>query len=85
MIGFFIGLCIGQAVVLFFTRIMYKRMARSNALIANESDYYFQLMKLAVKMLHRSDQELFVHQPATKRIRKTFDENKKRIERTGKY
>ena len=66
-------------------RGMIKLLRKSNAHIRNESDYYFLLMKLAFKMLHHADQELFESMPETKRIRKTFNDNKKRIERTGKY
>ena len=66
-------------------RGMIKLLRKSNAHIRNESDYYFLLMKLAFKMLHHADQELFESMPETKRIRKTFDDNKKRIERTGRY
>ena len=64
---------------------MIKLLRKYNAHIRNESDYYFLLMKLAFKMLHHADQELFESMPETKRIRKTFDDNKKRIERTGRY
>ena len=70
-------------------RGMIKFLRKSNAHIRNESDYYFLLMKLAFKMIHHADQELFESMfesmSETKRIRKTFDDNKKRIERTGKY
>ena len=66
-------------------RGMIKLLRKSNAHIRNESDYYFLLMKLAFKMLHHADQELFESMPETKRIRKTFDDNKKRIESTGRY
>lgn len=66
-------------------RGMIKFLRKSNAHIRNESDYYFMLMKLAFKMLHHADQELFESMPETKHIRKTFDDNKKRIERTGRY
>lgn len=66
-------------------RGMIKLLRKSNAHLRNESDYYFLLMKLAFKMLHHADQELFESMPETKRIRKTFDDNKKRIERSGKY
>ena len=64
---------------------MIKFLRKSNAHIRNESDYYFMLMKLAFKMLHHSDQELFESMSETKRISKMFDDNKKRIERSGKY
>ena len=64
---------------------MIKFLRKSNSHLRNESDYYFLLMKLAFKMLHHADQELFESMPETKRIRKTFDDNKKRIERSGKY
>lgn len=75
----------GSIVTYIIMRGMIKYMRKSNAHIRNESDYYFMLMKLAYKMLHHDDRELFESMPETKRIRKTFDDNKKRIERTGKY
>lgn len=75
----------GSGTTYIVMRGMIKFLRKSNAHIRNESDYYFMLMKLAFKMLHHADQELFESQPETKRIRKTFDDNKKRIERTGKY
>lgn len=75
----------GSITTYIIMRGMIKHMRKSNAHIRNESDYYFMLMKLAFKMLHHSDQELFESMPEVKRIRKTFYDNKKRIERTGKY
>ena len=75
----------GSVTTYIIMRGMIKFMRTSNAHLRNESDYYFMLMKLAFKMLHHADQELFESMPETKRIRKTFDDNKKRIERTGKY
>ena len=75
----------GSITTYIIMRGMIKYLRKSNAHIRNESDYYFMLMKLAFKMLHHADQELFESQPETKRIRKTFYDNKKRIERTGKY
>ena len=75
----------GSVTMYIIMRGMIKFLRKSNAHIRNESDYYFLLMKLAFKMLHHVDQELFESMPETKRIRKTFDDNKKRIERTGRY
>ena len=75
----------GSITTYIIMRSMIKHMRKSNAHLRNESDYYFLLMKLAFKMLHHADQELFESMPETKRIRKTFDDNKKRIERTGRY
>ena len=75
----------GSVTTYIIMRGMIKFLRKSNAHISNESDYYFLLMKLAFKMLHHADQELFESMPETKRIRKTFDDNKKRIERTGRY
>ena len=60
----------------------YSLLFQKNKLMAERR---FLLMKLAFKMLHHSDQDLFESQPETRRIRKTFEDNKKRIERTGKY
>lgn len=75
----------GSITTYIIMRGMIKFLRKSNAHIRNESDYYFLLMKLAFKMLHHADQELFESMPETKRICKTFDDNKKRIERTGRY
>lgn len=75
----------GSVTTYIIMRGMIKSLRKSNAHIINESNYYFLLMKLAFKMLHHADQELFESMPETKLIRKTFDDNKKRIERTGKY
>lgn len=75
----------GSVTTYIIMRGMIKFLRKSNAHLRNESDYYFLLMKLAFKMLHHADQELFESMSETKRIRKTFDDNKKRIERTGKY
>ena len=75
----------GSVTTYIIMRGMIKFLRKSNANIRNESDYYFLLMKLAFKMLHHADQKLFESMPETKRIRKTFDDNKKRIERTGRY
>lgn len=75
----------GSVTTYIIMRGMIKFLRKSNAHIRNESDYYSLLMKLALRMLNHSDQELFESMPVTKRIRKTFDDNKKRIERTGKY
>ena len=75
----------GSITTYIIMRGMIKFLRKSNSHLRNESDYYFSLMKLAFKMLHHSDQELFESMSETKCIRKTFDDNKKRIERTGKY
>ena len=75
----------GSITTYIIMRGIIKFLRKSNAHIRNESDYYFTLMKLALKMLHHDDQEQFESQPETKRIRKTFNDNKKRIERTGRY
>ncbi|EOE0154446.1 hypothetical protein ACJ8S7_005099 [Klebsiella pneumoniae] len=85
MIEFFIGLCIGQAVVMFFTMIMYKRMARSNALIANESDRFYSLMRVAYKMLHHKQQEEFDNCSEVQRINEQFYANKENINKKGVY
>lgn len=75
----------GSLTTFLIMRGMIKFLRKSNSHLRNESDYYFMLMKLAFKMLHHSDQELFESMPEAKRIRKMFDDNKKRIERSGKY
>ena len=75
----------GSITTYIIMRGMIKFLRKSNSHLRNESDYYFLLMKLAFKMLHHSDQELFEYMSETKCIRKTFDDNKKRIEHSGKY
>ena len=75
----------GSITTYIIMRGMIKFMRKSNSHLRNESDYYFMLMKLAFKMLHHADQELFESQSETKRIRKTFEDNRRRIERSGRY
>lgn len=85
MLMFILGLLVGQFVVLFFTLIMHKRMSKANALLANESDRYYHLTRIAYKSLNHKEQEDFENGDEVRKVNETFYSNKKSIEEGNKY
>lgn len=75
----------GSGTTFFIMRGMMKHLRRGNALLRNESDYYYMLMKVAFKSLHHHEQELFDTSDEVRRIKETYYKNQERINKTGKY
>lgn len=71
--------------MLYFTLVMYKRMSKSNALLANESDRYMILLRIARKGMHHHQQEEFDNSAEVKSVNERFFANKRSIEDGNKY
>lgn len=85
MIDIILAFIAGQVVMFYFTWILYKRMSKSNALLANESDRYMILLRIARKDMHHHQQEEFDNSIEVKNVNATFFANKKAIEEGNKY
>ncbi len=75
----------GSLTTYIIMRGMIKHLKKGNALLRNESDYYYMLMKVAFKTLHHNEQEKFDSSAEVSRIKQTYRENEARINQTGKY
>ena len=71
--------------MLYFTLVMYKRMSKSNALLANEADRYMILLRIARKGMHHHQQEEFDNSTEVNSVNERFFANKKSIEDGNKY
>ena len=86
MISIILAFVAGQLVMFYFTWVLYVRMRRSNALLANESDRYMILLRIARNdMHHHHQQEEFDNSIEVKNVNATFFANKKAIEEGNKY
>lgn len=79
--GFIVASCIA---FLTYKRTMHD-MRVANAMLRNDSDYYYTLQEIMFKDLHHRDQELFNLDPEVRRIKHQYEENKKAIMKNGKY
>ena len=85
MINLILAFIAGQVVMFYFTWVMYKRMSKANALLANEADRYMILLRIARKDMHHHQQEEFDNSREVKSVNETFFANKKSIEDGNKY
>lgn len=85
MLWFILGLMVGQLVMLFFTKVMHRRMMRSNAHLAAESDYNFMLMKHAVSLMTKEQKDAFCNSKEAWDLEQKFQDNKAEIDKKGRY
>lgn len=76
---------LGTLVTFIIMKSVISKLKKRIAHLMNESDFYYVLNERMFESMSESDKELHNIDPRVKQIKRSFEQNRKQIEKKGKY